>query len=115
MKSPGWAVAGASNRKPRGGHLSDDELIGRYLEHLRWRGLSESSLQAYLSPPKMMSRSSRTGLGTVTMEDVVQLLEERTHTPNDRHRYALHLDRFYVWAHDAGLLPKNPAEAIARP
>jgi site-specific recombinase XerD len=114
MLSLGWAIDGASRSKPRR-QLSDDELIERYIEHLRWRGLEETTIEAYVKPVGMLSRSSFSGLGGVTDEELASVVKEHRHTPEQRHRYALHLDRFYVWARDARLLSRNPAEPIARP
>lgn len=97
--------------------MTDLDLIGLHLQHLRAGGTPSSTIQSRREVLRRLDASLPFGIAFAITEQVqawLAALHERALAHNTLANYQYHARSFYEWASTAGYIPDNPTAGLKR-
>lgn len=90
-------------------------LVNRYIEHQRFRHLSETTTYRSLVVLRSLAASLDGSLHDATRDDIEAWLKSRKTTAKSRYTYISHIATFYRWAVAEELVERDPTLRLDRP
>jgi site-specific recombinase XerD len=89
--------------------------VSSYVQHMRWRGLAEGSIEHRVSVLKRCQAAIGKPIREATTEDLLGWLDSKHIADRTRYAYISHLAAFYRWALLEGQIQTDPTLRIPRP
>lgn len=90
-------------------------LIRRYIDHQRFRHLSDATTYRSLVVLRSLAASLDGSLHDATREEIEAWLKSRKTTAKSRYAYISHIATFFRWAVAEDIVERDPTARVARP